>query len=141
MSEVQDDIATLKSLKRTELVEAWIKAFGHPPFKGARKACLVRGLAYDIQCKQLGGLKKITQKKLLQIAKSGGKSMSHEAKSAPKIKLGSQLVREWNGRNHTVHITDQGYVMNGVTYGSLSAVAKAITGAHWSGPRFFGVNR
>ena len=140
MSEIKDNIAKLKSLERIELVEAWVKAYGRPPFKGARKATLVRGLAYHMQCRTYGGLKKATQKKLLQIARSEGKPIEHKTKPAPKIKLGSQLVREWNGRTHNVHVTDQGFVMCGVTYGSLSAVAKAITGAHWSGPRFFGVS-
>jgi len=49
------------------------------------------------------------------------------------------LVREWNGKTHKVIVTNKGYVLNGVPYASLSAAAKAITGAHWSGPRFFGV--
>lgn len=71
--------------------------------------------------------------------KSSGSAASKRARTKPKIKVGAQLVREWNGRMHTVHVTDKGYVMSGITYGSLSAAAKAITGAHWSGPRFFGV--
>lgn len=66
---------------------------------------------------------------------------SESAMPLPKLQLGSQMVREWNGKTYTVHATDQGFVLNGVTYGSLTAVAKAITGAHWSGPRFFGVRR
>ncbi len=52
---------------------------------------------------------------------------------------GSGLVREWNGRLYRVEVGDNGYVLDGVTYRSLSAVAKKITGTAWSGPRFFGL--
>lgn len=52
---------------------------------------------------------------------------------------GARLLREWNGRRHFVDVVEDGYVFDGRTYRSLSAVAKRITGAHWSGPRFFGL--
>jgi hypothetical protein len=48
-------------------------------------------------------------------------------------------MREWNGRTYQVEATKEGYVLDGTTYRSLSAIAKKITGAHWSGPRFFGL--
>jgi hypothetical protein len=50
-----------------------------------------------------------------------------------------RLIREWNGSSHVVESVDGGFVWNGKRYGSLSAVARAITGARWSGPRFFGL--
>jgi hypothetical protein len=52
---------------------------------------------------------------------------------------GTRLVREWNGRSHFVDVSEDGFVFDGKTYRSLSAIAKRITGAHWSGPRFFGL--
>lgn len=52
---------------------------------------------------------------------------------------GTRLVREWNGRMHVVEVIDDGFVWDGKSYRSLSAIAKRITGAHWSGPRFFGL--
>ncbi len=55
------------------------------------------------------------------------------------LKPGGRLLREWNGVTHTVEVTDEGFRWNGQTYRSLSAVARAITGARWSGPRFFGL--
>ena len=36
-------------------------------------------------------------------------------------------------------ILDQGVAWNGETYGSLSQVAKAMTGTSWNGHRFFGL--
>ena len=53
----------------------------------------------------------------------------------------SRLIREWHGRTHTVTVTEDGFECAGTTYPSLTEVAKKITGAHWSGPRFFGLVR
>jgi hypothetical protein len=55
------------------------------------------------------------------------------------VRPGTRLMREWNGRMHLVDVTDNGFVFDGKTYRSLSAIARRITGAHWSGPRFFGL--
>jgi len=63
---------------------------------------------------------------------------SGKASPAP-ARSGSHLVREWNGRTYQVEVVGGDYVMDGKTWGSLSAIAKHITGAHWSGPRSFGV--
>ena len=52
---------------------------------------------------------------------------------------GSRLVREWHGKAHHVDVIEEGFVFEGKTYASLSAIAREITGARWSGPRFFGV--
>ena len=140
MPSIQDKIQKLETLERPELVARWIKAYGVPPFIGARHRTLVRGLAYHIQSRRFGGLSAKTSKRLLKIAKTGLVTSNAAIRNTkPKTELGSQLIREWNGKTYTVHVTDKGYVMSGLTYGSLSSAAKAITGAHWSGPRFFGV--
>jgi hypothetical protein len=57
----------------------------------------------------------------------------------PGVRSGTRLVREWNGRTHFVDVSEDGFVFDGKTYRSLSAIAKRITGAHWSGRRFFGL--
>jgi len=137
-----DEIARLETLSRGDLVDYWVKAYGAPPFKGARHTTLVRGLAYHLQCKAYGGVKPKLGRQLLKIANIDHTAKVPTSKNPPKqfkTQLGTQLVREWNGKTHTVHVTDKGCVLNGVTYSSLSAAAKTITGAHWSGPRFFGI--
>ena len=55
------------------------------------------------------------------------------------LKPGARLVREWRGRTHTVTVTEEGFEYAGANYSSLTTIAKKITGAHWSGPRFFGL--
>lgn len=52
---------------------------------------------------------------------------------------GAHLLRDWNGRTHAVDVTEKGFLYKGTIHRSLSAIAREITGAHWSGPRFFGL--
>ena len=62
------------------------------------------------------------------------------AEAAPELSPGTRLVRTWHGTRHEVHVLADGrFTHRGQTYASLSEIARAITGAHWSGPRFFGV--
>jgi hypothetical protein len=56
-----------------------------------------------------------------------------------RLQPGSMLVREWDGARQRVVVPDRGFAWNGETYRSLSAVAFAMTGTRWSGPRFFGL--
>ena len=97
---------------------------------------LARLIAYEAQARHHGGLGKRLQSTLERIA--DGKPASSLANIANS---GTRLVREWNGVQHTVDVTDQGAIYRGKTYRSLSAVAREITGTRWSGPRFFGLQR
>lgn len=56
-----------------------------------------------------------------------------------KLTPGTRLVRDWHGAGHTVTVLDDGFEYGGKRWKSLTAIAKAITGAHWNGPRFFGL--
>ena len=68
------------------------------------------------------------------------RSLSKSAeRSAPLVQPRSVLTRDWRGKRHTVHVSEDGYAWNGETYRSLSKIAHHITGTRWSGPRFFGV--
>ena len=62
-----------------------------------------------------------------------------ERKPSPTLQSGARLLREWNGTTHVVDVQPDGFVWNGSPHRSLSAIARAITGACWSGPRFFGL--
>lgn len=109
--EIRENIAHLHSFERHDLVEAWTKAYGAPPFKGARRSTLTRGLAYGIQCKSLGSLKPRLSKRLLKLACAD--KVKPWTPLDPKVKHGSRIVREWNGRTHNVPITDKGFVLSG----------------------------
>jgi hypothetical protein len=57
------------------------------------------------------------------------------------LRTGTTLVREWRGHTHTVLVREDGFEYEGRHYRSLTVIAEKITGAHWSGPRFFGLTR
>jgi len=65
------------------------------------------------------------------------------AHDSPKLPEGAKLVRQWGGRTHEVNVLKEGrcFRYQNEDYKSLTQVAKVITGAHWSGPRFFGLHR
>ena len=50
-------------------------------------------------------------------------------------------MRQWRGRTHKVLVGEDGFEYEGQHYRSLTAIAEQITGAHWSGPRFFGLTK
>jgi hypothetical protein len=57
----------------------------------------------------------------------------------PQPLPGARLIRQWNGHRYVVEVVDGGLIMDGKLYRSLTAIAFRITGAKWSGPRFFGL--
>ena len=57
------------------------------------------------------------------------------------LKTGTTLVRQWRGHAHSVLVREDGFEYQGQRYRSLTMIAERITGAHWSGPRFFGLTK
>ena len=96
-----------------------------------------RVLAFEIQAQTQGGISKGPRPRAAQTAGSRRRRNSPLA----GLKPGGRLLREWNGATHVVDVTEDGFVWKGQTHRSLSAIARAITGAHWSGPRFFGLTK
>lgn len=156
-SKLEQEVAAICDLSREDLLERWEAAHGCPPPKGVKRSLLERAAAWHLQAKRLGGLSRSARqvirgatsaKKRKMTQRSGGVA-SHsddpakEARQVPNPAMsarpGTRLMREWNGRMHLVDVTDSGFVFDGKTYRSLSAIAQRITGAHWSGPRFFGL--
>lgn len=124
-------IAAIEDLDRPGCLYRWREIFGRSPPKYLSPQFMRRVLIWETQNQALGGVSSKTSRRLKLIA---------SGKSAPTTaKPGSHLVREWNGRTYQVEVVDGGYVMDGRTWRSLSAIARHITGARWSGPRFFGV--
>lgn len=113
----------------------WEAVFGSPPPPYLSVPFMQKALIYEAHCKAQGGLPTATQRALRQIA--AGKEITDATPA--KLSSGAHLVREWNGRTYQVQVTEGGFEMDGKTWRSLSAIAKHITGATWSGPRFFGL--
>ncbi len=122
---------------RPALVERWQSLFDREPPAHVQVALLRRVLAWHAQDQAIDG----------QWTGPKGAARLQRAlrptrtSTAPTLAPGTRLLREWQGVTHEVLVTPQGFVHQGHTYKSLSAVAKAITGTHWSGPVFFGIAR
>lgn len=102
---------------------------------------LQRDIAYRLQADEHGGLSADTRRRLADMAGGDPASAREPRTLTPRIKPGSTLLREWHGRTYTVLALDEGFEMAGQRFASLSEIARHITGAHWSGPRFFGIRR
>lgn len=129
------NLATLDHMRRDDLLEHWRTLFKTPPPKGLSSPFLRRVIAFELQARMRGGLPKGFTRRLDQMLR--GKQVS----TCPALKPGGRLLREWNGITHVIDVTGDGFVWNGRSYRSLSAIAREITGARWSGPRFFGLAR
>ncbi|WP_411892449.1 DUF2924 domain-containing protein [Yoonia sp. SDW83-1] len=124
----------LSVLDRVALRKEWLEIFGAPPAQFLSLIFMRKALIWQAQADAYGGLRQ-NSKRMLAAAADGGKIRP------PKMHLppGTQLVREWNGRRYLVNVTQPGFELDGSEYASLTAVARHITGANWSGPRFFGL--
>ena len=102
---------------------------------------LTRAITYKLQERALGGLSNSTLRKLesRNVEPTGGDA--RKATAPISLKPGTRLVREWRGVTHTVLVHADGVEWNGRRYRSLTVIAGEITGAHWSGPRFFGLRK
>jgi hypothetical protein len=119
--------------------ERWRVLYGCEPPRRISRDLLVRALAYRIQEQVLGGLKPSTRRLLAKVAGDASERRSVQVVAEPTLKPGTVLLREWHGIQHQVIVREEGIVFRGKPYKSLSEVAYRITGAKWSGPRFFGL--
>ncbi len=135
---VAGDLARIGGMDRAGCLKQWQDMFSVAPPKYLSVTFMQKVLAYEAQCKAYGGLSSSVKQALKAAFRDNRKS---SAKSLPPRTLspGAHLVREWNGRTWRVEVLPQGFLCNGRHYRSLSALAREITGAHWSGPRFFGL--
>ena len=129
----------LSKLESHELKEHWQRVFGSEPPKRMSRELMTRAIAHRLQEKADGGLKPATKRKLAALVTEYEERGKITFASKPLYKPGTKLIREWQGKTHSVIVLEEGFEFEGERYHSLSAIAQKITGAHWSGPRFFGV--
>jgi hypothetical protein len=133
-------LEALPALSLAELRSEWRRLYRSQPPRLSRDL-LIRAIAYRMQELRYGGLSKTIKRKLVTLATTPQSDGEIAPEPAQKISRGARLVREWNGRTHTVTVQEEGFRYAGRSYRSLTAIAREITGAHWSGPRFFGLAR
>ena len=132
--------AALSGLTAQQLRDEWRRLYrGQPP--RLSRDLLIRSIAYRMQELVHGGLSKATQRTLATLSKEMEANGNVTIAPDLRVRSGARLLREWRGRTHTVIVTDDGFEYAGKAYASLTKIAHEITSAHWSGPRFFGLNR
>jgi hypothetical protein len=125
-----EELAALESMNRDELRVVWVRRMKTTP-PNLSVGMLRLALAHAIQSKTLGGITKSTDRKLRELA---------AGKTGPSP--GTRFTRAWQGKIHVVTVTaDEKFTWQGNEYDTLSQVACAITGTHWSGPAFFGTRK
>lgn len=128
------EIANLEAMGRSQLLDLWQEIFEEPAPKMLSQPFLRRFLAFELQSRRQGGL----SRRVRSVLEKG--QAEKPTPTSPAMKPGGRLLREWNGVTHVVDVSDSGFSWNGRSWRSLSAIAREITGAHWSGPRFFGLS-
>jgi hypothetical protein len=125
-------LAGLERASRHRLAEHWAEYFGAAPPPRTSRSLMIRAVAYKMQERAMGGLSAATRRLL---------SSQEPAPVGRRRALspGTVLIRKWHGVGHQVTIIEKGVLFRGERYRSMSEVARRITGARWSGPRFFGV--
>lgn len=131
-------IDELHRLPLSALRKKWTDLFGLDPGR-LPKQYLIRRLAYRIQELTYGGLSREAREKLRAWAESPEKMQKKTPREKIDLQPGTRLLRDWHGQRHEVIVQDDGFLFRGKTYRSLSAVARAITGRHCGGRRFFGL--
>lgn len=136
--------ASFETLDREACLKRWRRQFGHPPRKYVSVEFMRKVYAFEAQVADFGGHSLAVRNVLKACLKERGQGAKSKAEEKTKpspatLRPGTHLVREWNGRVYQVEVTTDGFRMDGKQYGSLTAIAKKITGSGWSGPRFFGL--
>jgi hypothetical protein len=147
MTTIATQLRELQTLSPAELARRYEALFGKPP-RVRNKAWLYRQCAWRLQERELGGLSDRARSRLdelvaqinlpLGTAPPRPRVLQRAEPKAPMV--GTTLTRKWHDQELRVEVRDDGYDWNGTIYTSLSAVAKAITGASWNGRLFFGLS-
>ena len=132
---VEAEVERVRSLSGPALRRRWQAVFARPVPQYLTADLLRRMIANRVQEEAFGTLDRDTLKQLDGLARRSGSRPADR-----NLKIGTVLVRDYQGRRHTVTVEPEGYVWEAQAYSSLSAIARAITGTAWSGPRFFALN-
>ena len=126
------ELARIATLTIDQLRDEWQERLGLDPPPALSKDLIARVLSHRLQEKVVGGLPPRILKAMVALAQ--GDSLPLQ-----RIKVGSVLVREHEGKLHEAYVVPDGFSWQGKTYVSLSTIARRITGVSWNGPRFFGL--
>ncbi len=163
MFNVGQKLSALQRLPTGQLQQEYEKVFGEATHS-RHKAYLVRRIIWRMQANAEGGLSERARQRALEIARdadirlrapgrlqkplqgSGAETRTvlrtlAVAADARLPMPGALLTRQYRGQMIRVRVLPNGFDYEGTVYRSLSAVAHAVTGAHWNGYLFFGLQK
>ena len=132
--------AALEALRRLSLDtlrRTWRFRFQDAPPRFRSREVFVRAFVHRLEVRRAGLTPGAHRKHLLALAERFAADENFTPVNKPAVAPGTAYVRDWGGVRHVVFATPDGFRLGDKAYTSLSAVAFAITGAKWSGPRFF----
>ncbi|MGB7406794.1 MAG: DUF2924 domain-containing protein [Pacificimonas sp.] len=134
------DLDELERMTPAELRAKW-REVCRVPAPAIGPSLLARGIAHRLQERAHGSLPSSTVREIDRLRKRLARTGSTEHLPTISLKTGTRLVRSWHGKTYQVLVCDKGFEFEGRHYDSLSHIAREITGAGWSGPRFFGLRK
>ena len=141
MSALDSELAALPTLSAQELRLKWRDLRCGEPTAAASRDLMIREIAYKMQERAHGGLAPAIKRRLRALAEEFEANGDGSLAPAPLLKPGTRLLREWGGKTDTVIVLEDRFDYDGKRYQSLTEITPRITGAHWSGPRFFGLRK
>jgi hypothetical protein len=137
---IDGQIAGLATMSQAQLRAEWRRAHkGQIMPKGLGRDLATRALAFRMQEHLNGGYTPAVVRELQKLAQQIADKGDLEISSELRLKPGTRLVRQWHDKIYHVLVLEEGFQFQDRHYRSLTPIARAITGAHWSGPRFFGL--
>jgi hypothetical protein len=138
VDKLQAELIAIASMPPAQLRQYWA-GLSENDLPQASPSLLRHLIAHRLQEKAHGNLPTHIERELDKLGRTNGANLSALPQVRGPILPGTRFVREWNGKTIAVTATDSGFEWNEDTYRSLSEIARKVTGAHWSGPRFFGL--
>ncbi|MES2908973.1 MAG: DUF2924 domain-containing protein [Pseudomonadota bacterium] len=141
MADVEAELAALSDQDLKTLRIRWERLYHAPcPYKLSRDL-MTRMISHKLREQAYGRLKPAVRRKIKALTEQLEKYGEEAFDVGPVLRPGTRLVREWNGKTYVVHIKSEGFECQEKHYNSLSEIARDITGARWSGPRFFALTK
>lgn len=139
---VQEALRSLSPKSGIEAIrDTWQRRFSEAAPRIQSGDLLLRLLAWGLQVEVYGGLDEVTARQLYLMATALKNDTQTSVPKVSGLETGTILVRKWRNTEHRVLVLEGGFEHQGKRYESLTAIARAITGTNWSGPRFFGLER
>jgi len=155
---IEKEVAALRRMTVGQLRDRYAEVHGEPT-RSYHKQFLIRRIAWRLQALEEGDLSERARRRAAELANDADLRL----RPPPRLRLaeadhghvvtgtlniphdqrlpipGTMITRDYRGRHIAVRVLEKGFEFEGEKYRSLTAIAKKVTGSHWSGWLFFGL--